>query len=228
MSCMSIWVFACDRDMITLNKFLYLYCLRPSIHHGYFELLPWDRKSRVVSGFLSSFCDWKSRYFFISGTSWETVFDDFQGEVPRLLTTSGGKSQDYCGNGKSLHLVRTFIIFLDSSLSNYCSYNTAYLLIFVVSNRPKLESQYRERVHATLAFALEIEDFGDLVDPRHLFDYCLGPEPSKYVLEKIRQEEKSKFILATLKVSLSLWTSSLFLMVTYSLLFLSRDGHQIQ
>ena len=76
-SCMSIWVFACDRDMITLNKFLYLYCLRPSIHHGYFELLPWDRKSRVVSGFLSSFCDWKSRYFFISGTSWETVFDDF-------------------------------------------------------------------------------------------------------------------------------------------------------
>ena len=49
--------------MITLNEFLYLYHLIPSTHYGYFELLPWDRKSRVVSGFPSSFRDWKSRYF---------------------------------------------------------------------------------------------------------------------------------------------------------------------
>ena len=59
-SCMSIWASACEGDMITLNEFLYLYCLKPSTHHGYFELLPRDRKSRVVSGFLSSFRDWKS------------------------------------------------------------------------------------------------------------------------------------------------------------------------
>ena len=224
---MSIWVSACDLDMITLNKFLYLYYLEPSIHHGYFEHLPWDRKSRVVSGFPSSFHDWKSRYFSISGTGWDTVSEDFWGEVLRLLMTSGGRSQDYCGNGKSLHLVRTFIVFLDSSLSNYCSHNTACLLIFVVSDRPELESQYRERVRAALAFAREIEDFDDLVDPRHLFDCYLGPEPSKYMLEKICQEEKSNFFLATLKVSSSLWTFSLFLLVTHSLLFLSRDGHQI-
>ena len=60
------------------------------------------------------------------------------------LTTSGGKSQDYCGNGKSLHLVRTFIIFLKFSLYCYCLHNTIYLLIFVVYNRPKLENQYRD------------------------------------------------------------------------------------
>jgi len=92
---MSIWVSACDLDMITLNEFLYLYYLKPSIHHGYFEHLPWDRKSRVVSRFPSSFHDWKSRYFFISGTGWETVSEDFWGEVLRLLMTSRGRSQDY-------------------------------------------------------------------------------------------------------------------------------------
>ena len=42
-------------DMITLNEFLYLYHLKPSTHYGYFELFPWDRKSRVVTGFPSSF-----------------------------------------------------------------------------------------------------------------------------------------------------------------------------
>ena len=154
---MSIWVSTCERDMITLNEFLYLYRLKPSTHHGYFELLPWDRKSRVVSGFLSSFRDWKSWFFF---------FFKFLDSVGKsCLTTSGGKSQDYCGNGKSLHLVHTFIIFLNSSLYCYCLHNTIYLLIFVVSNRPKLENQYRDWVCAALAFAHEIKDFDDLVDP---------------------------------------------------------------
>ena len=84
-SCMSIWMSACDGEMITLKEFLFLYRLKTSTHYGYFELLPWDRKSRIVRGFPSSFWDWKSRYFFISGTGWETLSDDFWGEVPRLL-----------------------------------------------------------------------------------------------------------------------------------------------
>ena len=65
-----------------------------------------------------------------------------------------------------------------------------------------MESQHRERVQATLAFAREIEDFDDMVDPRHLFDCCLGPKPSEYVLEKIRREKKSKFISESLLVTL--------------------------
>ena len=56
-SYMSIWMFACEGDMIALNEFLYLYHLKPSTHYGYFKLLPWDRKSRVVFGFPSSFRD---------------------------------------------------------------------------------------------------------------------------------------------------------------------------
>ena len=39
-SCMSLWLFACDGAMITSNEFLFLYHLKASTHHGYFELLP--------------------------------------------------------------------------------------------------------------------------------------------------------------------------------------------
>ena len=82
---MSIWMYACDGEMITLNEFLFLYHLKASTHYGYFKFLPSDRKSRVVRGFPSSFCDWKSRYFFVSGKGWETLSDEFWGEVSRLL-----------------------------------------------------------------------------------------------------------------------------------------------
>ena len=56
--------------MITINEFLFSYRLKASTHYGFFELLPWDRKSR---------------YFFIFGLGWETLFDDFWREIPRLL-----------------------------------------------------------------------------------------------------------------------------------------------
>lgn len=120
------------------------------------------------------------------------------------LKTFGGKSRDYCENGKSLCLVRTFIFFFYSSLFNFCLHNPVSFLIFAVSNRLELEGQYCERVHATLAFAKDIEDFDDLVDPRHLFDYYLGPEPWRYVLEKIHREEKTKFVFVILRANFSL------------------------
>ena len=75
-SCMLIWVFVYEGDMISLNEFLHLYRLKPSTHYGYYELLPWNRNSRIVSGLPSSFYDWKSRYFFISGSRWKAMSDD--------------------------------------------------------------------------------------------------------------------------------------------------------
>ena len=84
-SCMPIWVSVHERDMISLNKFLHLYRLKPSTHYGYYELFPWSRKCRIVSRLLSSFRDWKSWYFFVFGSGWETMFDDLWGEVPWLL-----------------------------------------------------------------------------------------------------------------------------------------------
>ena len=71
--------------MITLNEFLHLYRLKASTHYGYFEHLPWNRESRIIRNFPTSFRDWKSRYFFISGSRWETMFDDLWDEVPWLL-----------------------------------------------------------------------------------------------------------------------------------------------
>ena len=97
---MSIWMSACEVDMITLNGFYHLYCLKPSTHHGYFEILPWDRKSRVVSRFPSSFRDWKSWYFFVFGSGWVTMSNDLW-----------VKSRGYYGNGKFWCLVRIYALF---------------------------------------------------------------------------------------------------------------------
>ena len=71
--------------MITLNEFVYLYHLKESKEFGYYELVPWDRRSRIIVDLHSSFHYWKSRYFFVSGDSWETLSDDFWGDVHRLL-----------------------------------------------------------------------------------------------------------------------------------------------
>ncbi|KAL0003073.1 hypothetical protein SO802_016854 [Lithocarpus litseifolius] len=123
-------------------------------------------KEKHLNGF-------RKRFQFPKGTSIrlphpsEKACSFAHGEVGKpCLTISGGKSQDYYENGKSLHLAPL--------------------------DRPKLENQHRYQVRAAFAFTCEIEDFDDLVDPRYLFDCCLGPEPSKYTLEKIRQEEKKK------------------------------------
>ena len=75
-----------------------------------------------------------------------------------------------------------------------CSSNDVFLLIFVALNCLDLEDRHCHRVRTTLAYTCEIEDFDDLVDPRCLFDNYLGPEPSKYILEKICQEEKHKIV----------------------------------
>ena len=66
-SCMVIWTIISNGDMITLNEFVYLYRLKESKDFGYYELIPWDRRSRLIVDLPSSFCYWKSRYFFVSG-----------------------------------------------------------------------------------------------------------------------------------------------------------------
>ena len=82
---MEIWLSIHERDMICIDEFMYLYCLKESKQFGYYEFMPWKRKSRVVVNFPSSFCNWKSRYSFISGSGWETPSDEFWGEFPMLL-----------------------------------------------------------------------------------------------------------------------------------------------
>ena len=83
---MVIWTIIADGDMIRLNKFVHLYRLKESKEFGYYKLVPWDRRSRLIVDLPSSFCYWKSRYFFfVLGDEWETLSNNFWGEIPRLL-----------------------------------------------------------------------------------------------------------------------------------------------
>ena len=64
----------------------------------------------------------------------------------------------------------------------------------IVKRRPKLKSRYKERVETTIGYAETIESWDDLVDPRTLAFYNLGPDPSPYVLRSIGIEgKKSKY-----------------------------------
>ena len=72
-------------DMITLNEFVHLYRLKESKEFGYYELVPWDRRSQLIVDLPSSFLYQKSRYFFVSGDNWENLSNDFWGDVLRLL-----------------------------------------------------------------------------------------------------------------------------------------------
>jgi len=54
-SCMGIWPAATDGDMIKVDKLVYLYRLKESKEHGYYELVPWERRTRIIWGLPSSF-----------------------------------------------------------------------------------------------------------------------------------------------------------------------------
>ena len=71
-SYMGIWLAAMDEDMLRVDKLVYLYRLKVSKEYGYYELVLWERKTRIVKGLLSSFRYWKSRFFFVFGNDFET------------------------------------------------------------------------------------------------------------------------------------------------------------
>ena len=59
-----------------------------------------------------------------------------------------------------------------------------------MKRRPKLKSKYQGRVEKAIEYAKAIESWEDLVDPRTLSFYCLGSDPSTYVLRLIEIEGK--------------------------------------
>ena len=54
-SCIEIWLATTEGDMIKVNEFTYLYHLKESKEYGYYELVPWVRKARIVRDLPSSF-----------------------------------------------------------------------------------------------------------------------------------------------------------------------------
>ena len=57
-NCMEIWL-AANGDMIKVGELVYLYHLKWSKEYEYYELVPLERKTRIVKGLSSSFRYWK-------------------------------------------------------------------------------------------------------------------------------------------------------------------------
>ena len=71
---------------------------------------------------------------------------------------------------------------------------TLVVISLAVKRRPKLKSKYQDRVEKVIEYARMIESWEDLVDPRTLAFYCLGLDPSPYVLRNIDiKGKKSKY-----------------------------------
>ena len=87
-NCMKIWL-AANGDMIKVGELVYLYHLKESKEYGYYELVPWARRARIIIGLPSSFRYWKSRFFFVSGDDFETLTSEAWGNIPRLLCRWG-------------------------------------------------------------------------------------------------------------------------------------------
>ena len=84
-SCMGIWLASTDGDMIRVDELIYLCRLKASKVYGCYELVPWEKRIRIVWDLPSSFRYWKSQFFFMFGDDWETPFKEVWGDLPRLL-----------------------------------------------------------------------------------------------------------------------------------------------
>ena len=134
--------------MLTVNKFVHLYHLKESREFRYYEFVPWDRKSRLVADLPSSFRYWKSIYFFMSGDGWETLPDDFWGDVPTLLRRWETPLLGAFALQEMLPFPSTFFFFFNPG-----HYSDPCVLPFTVKERPDLESKFNERVQAAVKYA---------------------------------------------------------------------------
>ena len=87
-NCMEIWLSA-NEDMIKVGELVHLYHLKESKEYGYYVLVPWARRARIVRGLPSSFRYWKSRFFFVFRDDFETLASEAWGDIPRLLRRWG-------------------------------------------------------------------------------------------------------------------------------------------
>ena len=157
--------------------------LKESKEYGYYELVPWERKTRIIKGLPLSFRYWKSRFFFVSGDDFETLSSREWGDVPRLLRRWGTSTL-----GASVFL--PVPVFLLSAVFIVDS----YLFFYALKRRPKLKSRYIECVEKAIKYAPTIENWDDMVDLRTIAFYNLEPDLSSYVLCLLSiEEKKSKY-----------------------------------
>ena len=107
-NCMEIWL-AANEDMIKVGELIYLYRLKESKEYEYYELVPWEKRTRIVRGLPSSFRYWKSRFFFVSRDDFEIPFNGDWGDIPRLLRRWGTPT---LGALVFLPVVFSFVVFV--------------------------------------------------------------------------------------------------------------------
>ena len=107
-NCMEIWLAAIG-DMIKVGELVHMYRLKGSKEYGYYESVPWGRKTRIVKGLLSSFRYWKSRFFFVSGDDFETPFSKDWDDILRLLRRWGTST---LGASLFLPVISSFLMFV--------------------------------------------------------------------------------------------------------------------
>ena len=67
---------------------------------------------------------------------------------------------------------------------------TLFFLLYAVKRRLKLKSKYQGHVKKAIEYTKMVESWDDLVGPRTFAFYCLGLDPSPYVLRIITIEGK--------------------------------------
>ena len=81
---MGIWLATTDRGMLKVDELVYLYRFKDSKEHGYYELLPWERRTKIVKGLPSSFRLHRQGFFFVSRDDFETPSGEVWGDLSRL------------------------------------------------------------------------------------------------------------------------------------------------
>lgn len=147
-SCMEIWMIVTEGDMIQLDKFVFLYRLKESKEFGYYELVPWDMKSRLVVNLPSSFCYWKSIYFLCL---------EMVGKLPWMIFGVTFPSWSV-GGGQSLVCHLLCAIFWRRFSSSLFVLNLTFLIIYFVAKvHPKLKNRYKGHVKDASDYAKTIE-----------------------------------------------------------------------
>ena len=137
-----------------------------------------------LSIYLRPSVTWKSRYFFMSGDSWETLSNDFWGDVPWLLRQ---------WETPQLGVFASYVTHFSFNITCFdCPFWPYVFSYFAIKESPKLESKFVEHVQVAIRYMSTTNNFDELVDPRTLAHHYLEPEPSHFILHAIRQEEKSK------------------------------------
>ena len=99
---------AANEDMIKVGELIYLYHLKESKEYGYYELVPWEMRTRIVRGLPLSFRYWKSRFFFLSGDDFEIPSSRDWGDILTLLRRWGTPT---LGASVFLPVVFSFVVF---------------------------------------------------------------------------------------------------------------------